>query len=115
MSATLTRHAAPLLLAAAMSTAVAERDSSTSALLQGEALAAIREATIAAGGTITHELPIISAIGARVPRDQLAALRSLDVVERVVDDLDAAGPPEETPACRLSAGLEISLQGTTVG
>jgi hypothetical protein len=51
-------------------------------MLQGENLEAIRRATQAAGATITHELPIIDAIGARMSQEQLQSLRDVSAIER---------------------------------
>jgi subtilisin family serine protease len=83
-----------------------------SVYLQGENLAAIREAVVAAGGRVTHDLPIISAIGARIDRAQLDRLRQHPGVERMIDDLDTEADSEPAPDCALAGGLELSWSGS---
>ena len=63
-------------------------------LLQGDQRQRIIEATTAAGATITHDLPIISAVGARMNARQLQALRDVPFIERIIDDLAYRPVPE---------------------
>jgi serine protease AprX len=83
-------------------------------MLQGENLEAIRRATQAAGATITHELPIIDAIGARMSQEQLQSLRDVSAIERVIDDLAWKPRPELTDdACNLAGSLQLAWNGST--
>lgn len=82
-------------------------------MLQGQNLSDIRQAAIAAGATITHELPIINAIGARMSEAQLAPLRDHPSIERIIDDLAYAPEPEPLPDCGLSAAIELIWEDDT--
>jgi len=79
-------------------------------MLQGSDLAEIRAAVTQAGGTITHDLPIIDAIGARMTRTQLtAATERAGSITRVIDDL-AWEPEPEPPAadgCALAGAIQL--------
>jgi serine protease AprX len=82
-------------------------------LLQGEKLEAIRTAVRDSGATLTHDLPIISAVGARMNADQLAQLSALPFVERVIDDLAYSPEPEveDDLECPLAGSLALRWQG----
>lgn len=84
-------------------------------LLQGEKLEAIRTAVRESGATLTHDLPIISAVGARMNADQLAQLSALPFVERVIDDLAYNPEPEmeNDLECPLAGSLALRWQGAS--
>lgn len=54
----------------------------SSMIVQGESLHAALEAVQDAGGVVTQELGIISAVGARLTADQVEALRADDSIRR---------------------------------
>lgn len=83
-------------------------------MLQGEQLQRIRDAVGASGARITHDLPIISAIGARMSAAQLARVRSQPYVERIIDDLAYEPSPElgATAECPLAGSLELEWRGS---
>ncbi len=83
-----------------------------SVMLQGDSADAIREQVEAAGGEITHFLPIIDAVGAQLTRPQLETLRDAPAIHRIIDDLDREKPEEAPPPCQLGGGLELEV-GTT--
>lgn len=84
-------------------------------MLQGDEYDKILEAASASGAKITHELPIISAIGARMSASQLEELRELPFVERVIDDLAYEPEPEisEDESCPLAGSLELAWEAGT--
>ncbi|MAL93754.1 MAG: alkaline serine protease [Haliea sp.] len=111
----------PLVLALSLagSTALAVADDAPTALpdrlqvmLQGESAAAMRELVEAAGGEISHDLPIINAVGAWVSPDQLAQLRESPAIRRMIDDLslEPDAPPEGPPGCDVGGALEAEIQ-----
>ena len=85
-----------------------------SVLLQGDTAAALREHVERIGGEVTHFLPIINAVGARLTAAQVDRLRGLSGIHRIIDDLDREEPDAPPPACRLGGGLELILDGTRV-
>ena len=105
---------ATLILTASQAATAQLIAESTTALIQGEALDEIRAATRHLGGTITHELPIISAIGATIAPMQLQQLREMDFVERVIDDLDADEKSEPPRDCPITAALELHWNGRSL-
>ncbi|MDP5069690.1 MAG: S8 family peptidase [Congregibacter sp.] len=85
-------------------------------MLQGSDLDAIAESARKHGATITHDLPIINAIGARMSATQLKAIQQdTPGIQRVIDDL-AWEPEPDTPdpgLCPLKAAIELSWSTTT--
>jgi hypothetical protein len=87
-------------------------------MLQGQNLQAIKDSVTTHGALITHELPIINAIGASMTATQLDAVkRDTPGLERVIDDLawtpDRESPsPEDDKQCPLTSGLELHWQSS---
>lgn len=88
-------------------------------MLQGQNLDAIKDSVTNHGALITHELPIINAVGASMTSTQLDAVkRNTPGLERIIDDL-AWAPGRETPnpqgdeQCPLAGGLELGWRGST--
>tara|TARA_R110000823_G_scaffold295738_4_gene415619 strand:- start:696 stop:2732 length:2037 start_codon:yes stop_codon:yes gene_type:complete len=80
-------------------------------LLQGDSAATVARAVEEHGGDISHHLPIINAIGARMTRQQLDAVLLTGAVHQHMDDLGEQDPPEEDDAeCRVRGQIEISLR-----
>ncbi|MEE4110415.1 MAG: S8 family peptidase [Halieaceae bacterium] len=82
-------------------------------MLQGSDLAEIRAAVTQAGGSITHDLPIIDAVGARMTRVQLmAAQERAGSITRVIDDL--AWEPEPEPpvddGCAFAGAIQLQWE-----
>lgn len=83
-------------------------------MLQGDSEDAyqqiIREVE-AVDAEISHRLPIINAVGARVSTAQLESITDSPAVDRLIDDLDTVSPepenPEEENACSAAASLEL--------
>ncbi|MEM9255549.1 MAG: S8 family peptidase [Pseudomonadota bacterium] len=103
-------------LAAAIATfllplAVATRsDEQLLVLVQGSSADQLAELVDRAGGTVTHHLPIIQAVGARMTTAQLDEVLQSPVVTRHIDDLGSEdpAPEEEEEACRVRGHLELS-------
>ncbi|MEM8492991.1 MAG: S8 family peptidase [Pseudomonadota bacterium] len=84
------------------------------AMIQSPDLQAVRDAITTAGGTITHNLPIISGVGVRLTREQLdRVVAGVPNVERVIDDLDWEPEPEIRIEgdCTLRSGIQLDWQG----
>lgn len=79
-------------------------------LLQGDDAETLRLALEMAGGTLTHELPIVGGIGGKLQASQLETLRSAEGVARVIEDFNPVVPPEPRE-CAIDGGLEVSLKG----
>ncbi|MCB1679292.1 MAG: S8 family peptidase [Halioglobus sp.] len=86
-------------------------------MLQGKSARELRALVERQGGRVTHDLPIIDAVGARLTPEQLrAALRS-PLVGRHIDDLDVLQPPDHQDElardnCKVAGAIELSLHGT---
>ncbi len=83
-------------------------------MLQGSDLDAIVQSIDRHGAKVTHDLPIISAVGARMDADQLSAIKEeTPSISRIIDDL-AWEPEPEAPdlgQCPLRAAIELRWQG----
>ena len=92
----------------------ANGDAKLHVMLQGESSDAMKELVLAQGGSITHELPIIDAVGANLDRGQLERVLETGLVARHIDDLAVDPGEEEEPLtgdCDVSGSLELSWQG----
>lgn len=80
-------------------------------MLQGASADAMRALVEAEDGTLTHYLPIIDAVGAKLSREQLDRILAGDQVERYIDDL-SVNPEEdapEEPPCEVGGALELDF------
>jgi serine protease AprX len=87
-------------------------------MLQGNSALELRRLVESHGGTVSHDLPIIDAVGAVVPRSRLAEILSSPLVKRHIDDLSLSDAPElparEEPAvgCHVGGALELDISRT---
>lgn len=85
-------------------------------MLQGGNLVGIEASVLREGATITHRLPIINAVGARMSAQQLeTVLETTEGIDRVIDDL-AWEPEPDVPDsidCSLASGIELSWSSDT--
>ncbi len=97
-------------LALASTPALSEAES-LHVMLQGESAEAMSELVSAAGGTITHSLPVIDAVGATLDRQQLEGILGGEAVQRYIDDLAVNPDAEETEpkACDVGGALELDF------
>src|SRR5210317_2067273 len=65
----------------------AEGEEMVHIMLQGSSADTLTELVTAAGGTVTHDLPIINAVGARLDRNTLQELLQSSEITRHIDDL----------------------------
>lgn len=83
-------------------------------MLQGNSAAALRQLVEKTGGSVTHELAIIDAVGALVSPAQLENIRNSPLVLRLIDDLSMDMseplPPPDKAACTIGAALEATLE-----
>ncbi len=80
-------------------------------MLQGRSADAMRTLVAAEGGTLTHYLPIINAVGAELTRPQLDRILASEQVDRHIDDL-SVNPEEdapEEPPCDVGGALELDF------
>jgi serine protease AprX len=83
-------------------------------LLQGSSSEELTTLVRASGGTVTHDLHIIDAVGARLTQAQLDQILASPLITRHIKDLDAQDPPEESPGkpkkdCDVSGHLEADF------
>ncbi|QIB66294.1 S8 family serine peptidase [Kineobactrum salinum] len=81
-------------------------------MLQGESASEMRALVEQHGGTVTHDLPIIDAVGADVTADQLQQIRQAPGISRIIDDLSVDVPepvPPVTDTCDVGGALEAQL------
>ncbi|MFN2329867.1 MAG: S8 family peptidase [Chromatocurvus sp.] len=90
-------------------------------LLQGESedtYAQIIREVEASDAEITHRLPIINAVGARVSASQLDRIIDSPAVARLIDDLDTIQSEPEKPteenACTAAGSLELAYRESAV-
>ena len=87
-------------------------------MLQGEGVPELQHLVENNGGTITHKLHIINAVGAMVTRKQLDKILESPAVTRHIDDLSTSAPIEEPleetqKACGMGGALELDLGDST--
>lgn len=85
------------VFAAVLPLLVAQPARSLEAMLQGESAETMAKLVKAQGGEITHFLPVIRAVGARLSRDQLDSILESGTVDRYIDDLAFEDQPERDP------------------
>jgi serine protease AprX len=82
-------------------------------LLQGSSAKQIATLVEEAGGTVTHDLHIINAIGAKLSPEQLDAILKSPLVTRHIDDLSDTKRPPKTPdedaSCRVRGHIELDF------
>lgn len=83
--------------------------------LQGASAAELTELVTENGGTVTHSLHIIDAVGAKLTGRQLTEILESPLVSRFIDDLadsDQPGRPEDeedAPPCRVRGHIELDF------
>jgi len=107
----------PLALFAALGCTALSADTGPESLrvmLQGSSAAALRQLVEDAGGSVTHDLSIIEAVGALVTPAQLENIRNSPLILRLIDDLSLDMseplPPPDEAACTIGGALEATLR-----
>ncbi len=90
-----------------------------SVFLQGSSAVELRTLVEAQGGEVTHDLPIIDAVGARLSASQLEKVLESDRVTRFMDDLSLPrkrqdDPREADEACQVRGSLELDIGDSSV-
>ncbi|MFO7550824.1 MAG: S8 family peptidase [Haliea sp.] len=102
------------MLGSTMLSADTGQPESLRVMLQGNSATALRQLVEDAGGSVTHELAIIEAVGALVSPAQLENIRSSPLVLRLIDDLSMDMseplPPPDEAACTIGGALEATLR-----
>lgn len=82
-------------------------------MLQGPSSVEIIEVVEEVGGTVTHDLHLIGAIGAKLTQAQLDAVLKSAVVTRHIDDLSDTKRPEEDSqeeaGCKVRGHIELGI------
>jgi len=97
----------------------ADPDEPLKVFLQGTSSSALSSLVTAQGGTLTHDLHLIDAVGAALTRRQLEQVLKSPEVTRFFDDLSIAGEapkdlPEDEQACDVAGALELEIKDTTI-
>tara|TARA_R110001599_G_scaffold145321_1_gene327680 strand:+ start:143587 stop:145605 length:2019 start_codon:yes stop_codon:yes gene_type:complete len=87
--------------------------------LQGSSSPELQALVEEQGGTVTHNLHLIDAVGAELTRGQLDRVLQSPKVGRFLDDLSVAGEPAEEPmdsekSCDIGGSLQLNIQRATV-
>ena len=92
---------------------LAAEPESLQVLLQGSSSEQISALVEEAGGTVTHDLHLINAVGAKLSRRQLEAVLQSPLVLRHIDDLSDTERPEDEPeeeeGCRVRGHIELDI------
>ncbi|MFT4520505.1 MAG: serine protease AprX [Halioglobus sp.] len=81
-------------------------------MLQGSSADEITELVERAGGSVTHDLHIINAVGARMTSTQLDEVMQSPLITRVIDDLEDDTPQkseDEDVNCRVRGHIELDF------
>lgn len=83
-------------------------------MLQGSSAAELSELVTKNGGTITHDLHIINAVGASLTQAQLDEVLKSPLITRHIDDLSVSESPDEQPdedakTCDVKGSLELEI------
>ena len=100
---------APLLSCLASLSTAAPETETLQVMLQGSSSRELAELVQTHGGTVSHDLPIIDAVGAWLTRAQLDEVLKSPLIARHIDDLLISEPPDEQDesACEVDGGLEL--------
>jgi len=87
--------------------------------LQGSSAAELSSLVTAQGGTITHDLHIIDAVGALLTPEQLEQVVKSPQVMRVFDDLSVSAQPPDSQAkpdkpCDIGGSVELQLADSAI-
>lgn len=93
-------------------------NSTLQVLLQGSSTAELISAVEEVGGTVTHDLHLINAVGAKLSRPQLDAVLMSPAVVRHIDDLsDTERPKEESKdeeGCKVRGHIELDITSNSI-
>ena len=82
-------------------------------MLQGSSSVGLSALVEEEGGTVTHDLPIINAVGAKLDRKQLQEILKSPLVTRHLDDLASTekliGVPQELESCKVRGHIELDF------
>lgn len=87
-------------------------------LLQGSSSAEMASLVNRVDGTVTHDLHLINAVGAKLSRQQLRKVLKSPLVLRHIDDLSDTKPfedaPEEEAKCRVRGHIELEMTSSGI-
>ena len=82
-----------------------------SVLLQGGNLDVLSEQVVAAGGEVTHQLPVINGIGAKLSQAAIDQLQQSAEVERLIIDQGVTEPSQDAQPTQPVAQWLMSTSG----
>ncbi len=94
-------------------TSVAHATALSQVLLQGPDPDAMEAALEAAGGQLTHRLPIIGAIGGLIDANAVNVLAQHPSIDRAIEDLNPPSP-EDDRDCVVAGDLDTATEGKTI-
>ena len=88
--------------------------------LQGSSSAGLTALVTGQGGSITHDLHIINAVGAKLTREQLDKVLESPEIIRYFEDLSVSEKPQDTPAeqkkeCDVGGAVELEIGNAGFG
>ena len=85
-------------------------------LLRGESAAALSQLVEEIGGTVTHDLHSINAVGAQLTRAQLAIALESDAVSGHIHDLALGDDPQDDDdqACKVRGQIELDISDQSI-
>jgi subtilisin family serine protease len=86
-------------------------------MLQGGSSRALTQLVESHGGTISHDLHIINAVGALLTQAQLDEVLKSPLITRHIDDLSTSEPPDQAPesSCDVGGALELVYNKEGIG
>ncbi len=91
-----------IVLLQATGTAPRSNENPRSVIVQGEDLEAAADAVRAVGGNLTHELRVINAVAARMDKNDVARIESIDGVKVFVDEVLEVNAPKQKPGGQIT-------------
>jgi len=106
--------ALPLLLIVQITWAQQTETEPFKVMIQGSSARALERLVEQNGGTITHSLHIIDAVGAKVTRAQLDKILASPLVNRHLDDLSTSDETDQDKRiCDVGGALELDLDSSS--
>lgn len=98
------------------------QDDALQVLLQGASTAELTSVVEEVGGTVTHDLHLINAVGAKLTRPQLDAALKSPAVERHLDDLSNTERPKDESTdesknkegCKVRGHIELDIAPNSI-
>ena len=99
--------------------AATDQEQTLNVFLQGNSAPELQALVEAQGGTLTHDLHIINAVGARLTRGQLEKVLESHQVKHYFDNRSESDQPPEDPrethkSCGVGSSLELDIRDSSI-